>query len=289
MTPDHSKEAIFRAPYIAGGRFAMEIHPVEVMDTSHVHGHIELNYMMDCQGTYLINGEQVAVKEQELILFWANTPHQMIAAEGKGQMLNIYIPFPTFMSWPLPDRLRKSLLSNSVIKAPASLTLTLKQIQQWLKDFQSENPAFRELMLEELSLLFKRIGLMQWKTLNSSPSTGQKASTTQGNHHVAEMVRFIGENLQNPISSRQVAGHLNLHRNYVINLFSKVMGCSIKQYIQHQRLMRAQSMLLDSNQSITDIAYASGFTTLKRLYDAFHRYYGMAPGQFRKLMQKPQP
>ncbi|MES9985793.1 MAG: AraC family transcriptional regulator, partial [Candidatus Thiodiazotropha sp. 6PLUC6] len=45
------------------------------------------------------------------------------------------------------------------------------------------------------------------------------------------MIRFMAENLQRPISTADVANHLGIHRNYTTNLFSSVMGLTIKQYL----------------------------------------------------------
>nr|WP_306670968.1 helix-turn-helix domain-containing protein [Endozoicomonas sp. SESOKO1] len=98
------------------------------------------------------------------------------------------------------------------------------------------------------------------------------------------MIHFIGENLHQPISTADVAAHLGLHKNYTTNLFTSVMGISIKQYLQFQRLQKAQLLLMDSERPIADIGYACGFSSLSRFYEAFQRYFGMPPGQFRKKL-----
>lgn len=99
---------------------------------------------------------------------------------------------------------------------------------------------------------------------------------------MSEMIRFMAENLQRPISTADVANHLGIHRNYTTNLFSSVMGLTIKQYLQFQRLQKAQMLLIDEDRPIADIGFACGFSSLSRFYEAFQRYYGMPPGQFRK-------
>ncbi|WP_373691342.1 helix-turn-helix domain-containing protein [Endozoicomonas sp. YOMI1] len=41
---------------------------------------------------------------------------------------------------------------------------------------------------------------------------------------------------------------------------------------------------MDSERAIADIGYACGFSSLSRFYEAFQRYFGMPPGQFRKQL-----
>lgn len=284
-------DEVFKAPYIEGGVFAMEIHPPEVMSGHHVHGHIELNYMLDCQATYLVNGQEIQVPDERVILFWANMPHQMIAANAEGRMLNIYIPLPMFLDWKLHNQLQDLLLGGSMVIAPNSLSPSPRKLASWLSDYKSEDPRFRELMTQDLALLFKRLCLIGWEStdiaLNPTHTRDDRmtSSSTRSYKHVADIVHFISKNLHRPLSTIDVAEHLGLHRNYTINLFKKAMGVSIKQYIQYQRLQVVQSMLIDTDMSVSDIAYATGFNSLGRFYDAFSRHYGMAPKQFRKKLK----
>ncbi|MGF1698550.1 helix-turn-helix domain-containing protein [Vibrio lamellibrachiae] len=280
-----------KSKYIEGGIFAMEIHAPEVMPGHHVHGHIELNYMDNCQAVYLIDGQKVQIPDSKIVLFWANIPHQMISANPNGKMLNIYIPLPIFLDWKLNNQLQEFLLDGNIVIAPDEVSPEPYRLETWLSDYKSDDPRYKELFIQDLALLIKRLSLVGWETtenlkLGKSTENNQPLKISSKNYkHVADIIHFISKNLHKPLSTVDVSEHLGLHRNYTINLFKKNMGISIKRYIEHQRLQVVQSLLIDTNMSISDIAYATGFSSIGRFYDSFSRYYGMAPKQFRNKIK----
>ena len=275
---------------IQGDIFYIENRAPYIMDSGHVHGHVELNYLLGCSATYLVNGRKRHIPEHRLAIFWANMPHRLVALEGQGQLYNLYIPLPEFLQWPLADKLRQEVMTGYIALARADHDYLLVRLQRWCEDFQSDNPELKEIILGELALLLKRVSLLGWDYPECAGCGDHLAAPTggtrlKGAHHVSAMVRFIGENLHRPISTADVAFHLGLHKNYTTNLFSGVMGLSIKQYLQFQRLQKAQLLLLDGERPIADIGFACGFSSLSRFYEAFQRYFGMPPGQFRKKLR----
>ncbi|OED43130.1 hypothetical protein ACH42_10920 [Endozoicomonas sp. (ex Bugula neritina AB1)] len=268
---------------IQGDIFYIEARAPYEMSLSHVHGHVELNYLMGCSATYLVNGRQEHIPENRLALFWANIPHQMVKVHGEGELFNLYIPLPQFLQWPLANPLRKDILAGNIVLAKYDHQQIFTRLQRWYEDYKTESTELREIILGELALLLKRVGITGWDHPDGSPLSGEGShSPRKGAQHVSTMIRFIAENLHRPISTSDVASHIGLHKNYTTNLFSSVMGMTIKQYLQFQRLQRAQLLLVDNERQVSDVGYDCGFSSLSRFYEAFQRYYGMPPGQFRK-------
>lgn len=284
---------------IQGDIFYIENRAPYIMDSGHVHGHVELNYLLGCSATYLVSGREQHIPENRLAIFWANMPHRLVDIRGEGILYNLYIPLPEFLQWPLAEPLRQEVMGGTIVLTKPDHDYLVMRLSRWYEDFQSDHPELKEIILGELSLLLKRVSVQGWDHPESSRSAVPRpegaAMSDQGSehpvsgrlkgaHHVSTMIRFMGENLHRPISTADVAAHLGLHKNYTINLFSSVMGVSIKQYLQFQRLQKAQLLLLDSERPIADIGYACGFSSISRFYEAFQRYFGMPPGQFRKKL-----
>ena len=268
---------------IQGDVFYIEARTPYEMKNSHVHGHVELNYLLDCSATYRVNGRLEHIPENRLAIFWANIPHQLIKLHGQGQLFNLYIPLPQFLEWPLANPLREYILAGNIALARPDHHQLLMRLQRWHKDYTTENAELREIILGELALTLKRIGLTGWDHPDGSPLSGEGShSLKKGARNLSSMIRFMAENLHRPISTADVASHIGLHKNYTTNLFTSVMGMTIKQYLQFQRLQRAQLLLVDNERQIADVGYDCGFSSLSRFYEAFQRYYGMPPGQFRK-------
>ena len=268
---------------IQGDIFYIETRAPYEMTTSHVHGHVELNYFIGCSATYRVSGRQEYIPENRLAIFWANIPHKLVKLHDQGQLFNLYIPLPQFLEWPLANPLREDILGGRIALAKPDHHQLTTRLKRWHEDYQSDNTELKEIILGELALTLKRIGVTGWDHPDGSLPEGESShSSHKGAQHVSAMIRFIAENLHRPISTSDVANHIKLHKNYTTNLFSSVMGMTIKQYLQFQRLQKAQLLLVDNERQIAEVGYSCGFSSLSRFYEAFQRYYGMPPGQFRK-------
>ena len=60
------------------------------------------------------------------------------------------------------------------------------------------------------------------------------------------------------------------------------MGLPPYRYVLERRVEHACGLLKDSQRSIADVAYASGFSSQAHLTMNFRRLTGMTPGRFRR-------
>ncbi len=79
-----------------------------------------------------------------------------------------------------------------------------------------------------------------------------------------------------------LAERLGITDRYLRKLFDQYLGMSPKQYAQYHQLMFAKQLLHNSSMSITDIAFASGFNSVRRFNDAFKNLLRLSPSQIRK-------
>jgi len=89
------------------------------------------------------------------------------------------------------------------------------------------------------------------------------------------------DNLENN-SLTSLADRLGISDRYLRQLFQQYIGMSPKQYMQYQQLMFAKQLLHSSNMSITEIAFSSGFNSIRRFNDAFKKKLKLTPRAARK-------
>jgi AraC-like DNA-binding protein len=99
---------------------------------------------------------------------------------------------------------------------------------------------------------------------------------------VQEACRFMEENYHEDINIADVVDHLNVSEAYLYKLFEAEMGQSPNNFLQTLRLEKASDLLLNSSFSITDIAFASGFSSSQYFTKAFKKYTGKTPSAFKK-------
>ena len=94
--------------------------------------------------------------------------------------------------------------------------------------------------------------------------------------------------------SRQINGLVNewyledmsdkfhISRSYLSKKFKAVTGFGFKEYIVNVRIKNACRLLLETNKSITDIAFECGFNDSNYFGDAFRHVKGVSPNKYRK-------
>lgn len=87
----------------------------------------------------------------------------------------------------------------------------------------------------------------------------------------------------------QVAHKLNVTDRHLRRVFEHEFGVTPIAFAQTQRLLLAKRLLTDTRLSATDIAYASGFQSLRRFNALFQARYRLAPSQLRKSAPRGAP
>ncbi len=93
-----------------------------------------------------------------------------------------------------------------------------------------------------------------------------------------ELLRHIDKPITLMVLSRKVG--LNVHK--LKNGFQQLYGSSVAVYLLDARMKEAKVMLDDTDDSITDIAYATGYANAQHFSKAYKKYYRHTPAQYRK-------
>ena len=109
-------------------------------------------------------------------------------------------------------------------------------------------------------------------------STSAYATTDK---EVLTALQFIRQNLGKKISVEDVLEQVPLSRRILEVRFKKVIGYSIYQYISQQRISRFGELLLETNDSIQEIAYKMGEDDAKAICRRFKELKGCTPSEWR--------
>lgn len=97
------------------------------------------------------------------------------------------------------------------------------------------------------------------------------------------IIESMEETLMNPEGNLDdVATRFQLSSRQIRRIVQKELGVSPVQLIQTRRLLLAKQLLTETMLTITQIAFASGFRSLRRFNDAFLKAYGFSPSRLRK-------
>lgn len=78
-----------------------------------------------------------------------------------------------------------------------------------------------------------------------------------------------------------ISNHIGIHRNRILQLFTKVYGCSPQQYVSRMKLLLVKEQLMQTDRSMESIAFEFGFSSLSHFSRQFKRWTGQAPSAYR--------
>ena len=90
-----------------------------------------------------------------------------------------------------------------------------------------------------------------------------------------------------PLSVEKLAARLGVSERHVRRIFEAQFGVTPMQYLQTRRLLTAKQLLADTRLPVTEIAFLSGFASVRRFNAAFAQHYRLNPTQLRRQGDLP--
>ncbi len=112
----------------------------------------------------------------------------------------------------------------------------------------------------------------------------QRLGTSQPK--LMKAVALMEANLEEPIGLDDLAGYVGLSRRQLERLFQKYLDCVPTRYYLQLRLARARQLLLQTEMSIFDVAFACGFVSAPHFSKCYRDFFGAPPRDERRL-RKP--
>jgi AraC family transcriptional regulator of adaptative response / DNA-3-methyladenine glycosylase II len=94
--------------------------------------------------------------------------------------------------------------------------------------------------------------------------------------------RLEEEHVDEQAGLEAIADQFELSSRQIRRIVQKELGVPPIQLLLTRRLLLAKQLLTETTWPMTEVAYASGFSSLRRFNDAFSRRYGMPPTRLRK-------
>lgn len=98
---------------------------------------------------------------------------------------------------------------------------------------------------------------------------------------IAEAAQIIRDQHREPLSLGDVAEAVGLSRERLSRLFHESLGITFSEYLNHARLETARALLAETDRSVTDVAFESGFQSLSQFHRRFRTSENKSPSQYR--------
>jgi AraC-like DNA-binding protein/mannose-6-phosphate isomerase-like protein (cupin superfamily) len=95
---------------------------------------------------------------------------------------------------------------------------------------------------------------------------------------------YVEQNIEGKINVVQACKVANVSYYYFVKYFKKVIGMSFTEYVNYQKIKRAERILLTKDMSIAQVGEAIGMPNMAHFYKVFRKYNECSPNEYRKKM-----
>ena len=250
----------------------------------HCHEELELNFIMNAKGAKRVIGDHICeIDDLELVLVGSNLPHVWQTHKCKSKEIReITIQFHKDL---FDEKfLRSNQLSfvrNLLEKSAKGILFSRQTIQQIAPRLTllSQKQGF-DSVLELFSILHDLSISRNMHTL--SGSTFNNAELSYNSRRIEKAVEYMNQSFQKHITLTEVAKLANMTDVSFSRFFRHRTGITFMDSLLEMRLGHASRLLIDTTQSVAEVAYNCGFNNISNFNRLFKKKKGCTPREFRE-------
>ena len=231
---------------------------------AHMHRQIEIFYVLDGAIEITVAGRKQLMKKGMVSIAFPNVVHETCTPDHSSAVmiifdhtflpdfsveLNTHQPKTPFLS-SLPDPEHFSLMVHGLLESTQKNT-DIRIAKGYLYILTA--------------MILSQVPLARQEDLYDSGGICQDISNYLNQHFTEEL------------SLSQLACALGYSKYHISHIFRDKFGCSYNDYLKRLRAEYAMGLLTHSELSVTEVCFASGFSSLRSFYRAFHEIYGASP------------
>ena len=102
---------------------------------------------------------------------------------------------------------------------------------------------------------------------------------------IDDLVRArLDEPMPSPPSLVELAQAAGVSKHHFIKAFRETVGETPYAWVMRQRIERARTLLTQPNETVSDVAFRTGFSSTAHFVASFRQRLGVTPGTFRTVV-----
>lgn len=274
-------EAILAEMPIIGQRQILQ--PLNNFFVQHRSDQIQVTYVLEGAIDFTLNGCVYSVKKGDIIV---NKPGQIFGAlnetfpPSKSAFFKINLN-SNLSGWNARElQIMKSGLEGIIVPHLTPDIRFMDVFKKLIHEHRNPGP----LSSIKCRALFQQLLVMILEAHEDFlKSADYKAKTAED--MLSQINKFVGENLNRKIYSKEMAELVGLSNSHFRYLFTLIFRTTPSEYLMRRRIEKAKD-LLTTSKSITSIAYDLAFSSSQYFSNAFKKLTGMRPKEYRQAMKK---
>lgn len=231
----------------------------------HWHEHLEIHYIIEGTTVERCENDVFRVNAGELIIINSNELHEGI--DGNCRYLCIIVPQHFAKN--------NNTIFNRIIKDSKIEEIAKSIIEEYKNHEKADDIAITGYVALILSKLYRDYVFKELKEENYK-------AYSQRMLLLNEVIKFIHENFSDDIELSGIAERFNINIYHFCHIFKDFTGKTFKEYLNKVRVDKAEQLLLNTDASISEIAFLSGFNDSNYFSRKFKQIKGKTPREIRK-------
>ncbi len=254
---------------------------------THWHDDIEFIAVLSGEMQYNVNGEIVTLNENEGIFVNARQMHFGFSTDKKECDFICILLHPLMLcaTYAYERDFVLPVLHNrnaAYIKLNTDI-LWQKTIFENIKTMYSVRSEMSAVL--QIQNLFLSTWLQLYENI---PSESQSKNLNADLSVLRNMIGFIQQNYMGKITLTDIAASGAVGQSKCCKLFAKYIGQSPNIYLTHYRLDKSTFLLKNTDMAVTEIATTVGFNGSSYYAEAFRKWCGKSPTEYRTASNKDQ-
>lgn len=252
----------------------------------HQHPEAELTWILRGNGLRYVGDNVEPFTAGDFCLIGPNVPHTWLSERGQSRgVRSVVVQFDPMLILAEPPVASEFLpLRYLLERSSRGLSLPTELSKRCLERVLSADTSLQKLTAL-LEILEKLTGKTQVRDLSISPWGAAKARCLDIDR-LGRVMNFIGRSHEKPPTHCEAAKVAGLTPSAFSRFFRNAVGRTYQDYLMRLRTGIASRKLLETELSVTEIAFSSGFENLSTFHRTFQKYLSMSPRQFRKMHAK---
>ncbi len=255
---------------------------------NHCHSAIEIIIPNRGTAVYQLQDEVFRVQPGEILILPSGCMHSLTEPPETQRFLVLFEPTPLLNLRDIPA-INVMMQQPIYLRADSELQSGVRQLLDQLVDcYFRKEPLWNMECYSYLLQMYAHLGRQYLQT----------AEPQYPSHHSIDpaimnsAITYINEHYMDEMSLEDAALFAGFSKYYFSRMFKQFSGISFSEYLTRKRLTVATDLLVRTNQSIREIALASGFGSMATFNRIFRAQKNCTPSQYRAIYSMaltPQP
>jgi AraC-like DNA-binding protein len=251
---------------------------------AHWHNAIELLYVIKNSFVVFVNSQRYDMRENDILFIPSGDIHEFKSEMNTGTRVFINFELSSFSIYSFLERIRSHMRDVRLI-VPEDGSLH-KEIEAEIQKMMNVNDLSDFTNQLYYTARIVDIVLLLCKSTTSHINIENMVSSKKklnGLEKINRSFEYIEKNYCEDICLKDIANAAGFSEFYFSRLFKEITEKSFHQFLIEFRIKKAEILLTDSNYSISEAAYSSGFSSISTFDRLFKKIKGCSPQEFRKL------